>query len=160
MYLLWMIVVGVEFLRTRVEYVRNAFLAVMNGIIRDDERDGRPTAAPAMVTGLVLAWWIAPAGTFWLCVICVACVDPAARLVGIHYGLTPFPGAGKKTCEGFLGAWIAGAFAASASGCVLPLSTVIGFVAAIGEIIGKHEPWWQDDNLFIPVFVSIALRLL
>lgn len=159
-YLLWMVVATAEILRTRIPRFRQIFVHVMGGILRPEEEEGAPTAAPAMATGILFSWWIAPPEYFWVSVVCAAVIDPVARVIGIHYGITPFPGAGKKTCEGFLGALIAGAMVASAAGCIWPRAALVGLAAALGEIVGRHEPWWRDDNALVPVFVSVCLRFL
>ncbi|MBI5138309.1 MAG: hypothetical protein HZA95_00745 [Candidatus Vogelbacteria bacterium] len=133
---------------------------LVNEIFREDEMAGRPTAALAMSVGIMLAWIIAPREHFWISVICAAVIDPAARLTGIHYGATPFPGVEKKTCEGYLGALLAGAMASSAAGYPWPAAGMIGVAAASGEVIGRHEPWWFDDNLFVAPLVAITVRVL
>jgi diacylglycerol kinase (CTP) len=154
------VVMGIEYARSRWEWVNSIAVKVMGPVMRDTEVTGL-TGIPFYMASCLFSFLIFPRHVTVLAILYLALGDPSSSFFGVLYGRNKiFP---NKSLQGTLGGFIVCAiatfvylhFEAFPAGKVLVLSLLGGFAGAVSELL----PLNVDDNFAIPV-ISGALMTL
>ena len=154
------VVMGVEYARSRWEWVNSLAVKAMGPVMRDSEVN-QLTGIPFYMASCLFSFLIFPRHVTVLAILYLAFGDPSSSFFGVLYGRNKiFP---NKSLQGTLGGFTVCAiatflylhFEAFPPGKVLLLSLIGGFSGAISELL----PLNVDDNFAIPV-VSGALMAL
>lgn len=154
------IVMGIEYSRSRWEWVNSIAVKAMGPVMRDTEVN-QLTGIPFYMASCLFSFLIFPRHVTVLAIMYLAFGDPSSSFFGVLYGRNKiFP---NKSLQGTLGGFVVCSVATFAylhfqefpSGKVLLLSLLGGFAGAVSELL----PLNVDDNFAIPV-VSGALMAL
>ncbi len=154
------VVMGIEYARSRWEWVNSIAVKILGPIMRDTEVN-QLTGIPFYMASCLFAFLIFPRHVTVLAILYLAFGDPSSSFFGVLYGRNKiFPNKSLQgTMAGFcvcaLATFVYMHFEDFPSGKILLLSLLGGFAGAVSELL----PLNVDDNFAIPV-VSGSLMAL
>ncbi|MBD3224194.1 MAG: hypothetical protein GF313_05655 [Caldithrix sp.] len=133
-----------DLLRIKFSLVERYFLRIFSNLLREREVQHGITGATLLFTGITLAVWWYPQQAAVPAILFLTLADPAAAVIGRHYGRDRFF---NKSIEGALAFYLAAAL------IVLTLTTYSWWGLVIALVMAGVEflPVPVDDNLTIPV---------
>ncbi len=154
------LVMGVEYARSRWEWVNSMAVKIMGPVMRDTEVN-QLTGIPFYMASCLFSFLIFPHHVTVLAILYLALGDPSSSFFGVLYGRNKiFP---NKSLQGTLGGFVVCAVATFAylhwqgfpQGKLLLLALLGGFAGAMSELL----PLNIDDNFAIPVVSGALLTL-
>ncbi len=160
MKLVWMLsiitimFVTVDFLRSRVEGIKELFELFFSSMLRKHELDGKMTGATWVLIGSTLTVYLFEKDIAILALLFMSVGDTVAALVGQQFGKIKI---GDKTIEGFAGAF----FSCLAISYFFPTLTWINRLAgSLSAGLIELSPISIDDNLKIPIVSGTVMTLI
>ncbi len=147
--------------------IKNRFTWIFWKLLEFVERDFNWEKLPArqafsLAFGLLFSSLFFPEKIVEIAIVCVAVYDGFSTIFGITFGKHKINIFGFKLRKSYEGSFAGFFFNTTALLFFLPFykAVLLSLITGIIELFSSNKVWYLDDNILIPIFVSISAYFL